>query len=92
MTEYMSNHILGLAGIREKLEREKKNSNSFCSIFQAPKYLREKFEMVTSINSVSPNEASMLCLRQFWRGADIVPESCSSERRKVVYLDLNPQA
>lgn len=46
--------------------------------------------MVTSINSMSPNEASMFCLRPVWHVADIVLESCSSERRKVVYLDLKP--
>lgn len=91
----MSNCIVGLAGIRGKLwtlEREKKNANSFYSIFRALKHLGEKFEMVTSINSVSPNEASMFCLRLFWQLADIFLESCSLERRKVVYLELNPQA
>lgn len=95
MTERMSNYIGDLAGIHEKLwtlEREKKNANSFCSIFCAPKYLGEKSEMVTSINSMSPNEASRFCLRLFWHLADIFLASCSSERRKVVYLDLKPQA
>lgn len=95
MTEWMSNYIAGLAGIREKLwtlEREEKNANSFCSIFWALKYLGEKSEMVTSINSMSPNEASMFCLRLFWLLADILLESCSSERRKAVYLDLHPRA
>lgn len=48
--------------------------------------------MVTSINSVSPNEASVFCLRLFWHLADIFLESYSSERRKVVYLDLNTQS
>lgn len=37
MTEYMSNHILGLAGIREKLEREKKEFKFLLFYFPSSK-------------------------------------------------------
>lgn len=88
----MSNYIVGLAGICEKLwtlEREKTNENSFCSNLQALKNLGEKFELVTSINSMSLNEARMLHLRLFWNLADKVPASFSSKKKmKVACLDL----
>lgn len=95
VTEWMSNHIVGLAGIREKrwtLEREKKSANSFCSIFWALKYVGEKSEMVTSYQCSVPKWSQPILSETLLALGRHISWFLSSERRKVVPPDWNSQA